>query len=48
MNFITFQGILHSDTFSCYFYWSYFLNIDQEWFKKHLEQKVEGHFIYNI
>ena len=46
-NFFDFQGLLLSDWFCCQSYWSYFLNQDQEQFQKHLEQKAEGHFIYN-
>ena len=46
-NFFHFQGLLLSDSFCCQSYWSYFLNLDQEQFQKHLEQKVEGHLIHN-
>ena len=46
-NFFHFQGLLLSDSFCCQSYWSYFLNLDQEQFQKHLEQKVEGHLFHN-
>ena len=41
-NFFVVQGLLLSDSFCCQFYQSYFLNLDQEQFQKHLQQKVEG------
>ena len=44
-NFFNFQELLLSDSFCCQSYWSYFLNLDQEQFQTHLEQKVEGHLI---